>query len=64
MIERHTIKFGPAVSRKELEKAFHESGDTPNHVPDLKKMKARIEVVGDFEDLRKLRVFLAQLSDH
>jgi hypothetical protein len=31
MIERYTIKFGPAVSQHELEKALHESGDTPDH---------------------------------
>jgi len=27
MIERYTIKFGSAVSQKELEKALHENGD-------------------------------------
>jgi hypothetical protein len=54
MIERYTIKFGPAVSQKELEKALHESGETPSQVPDLKKMRARIEVICDFEDLRRL----------
>lgn len=45
------------MSQKELEKALHESGETPNHVPDLKKMKARIEVVGDFEDLKIITIF-------
>jgi hypothetical protein len=49
MIERYTIKFGPAVSQKELEKALHESRDTPAH--QLNKMRAGTEVVGDFEDL-------------
>jgi hypothetical protein len=62
MIDRYTIKFGPAVSQKELEKALHESGDTPTHIPDLKKMKARIEVVGDFEDLKKVAAVLRELS--
>jgi hypothetical protein len=53
MTERYTINFGPAVSQKELEKALHESGETPNHnVPDLTKMKPRIEVVCDFEDVK------------
>jgi hypothetical protein len=28
------------VSQKELEKALHESGETPTAPPDLKKMKA------------------------
>lgn len=51
MIERYTIKFGPAVSQKELEKAIHE-GALEN--ADVHKMKARIEVIGDFEDIKKL----------
>ena len=61
MIEHYTIKFGPAVSQKELEKALHESGETPVQ-PNLHKMKARIEVVGDFEDLKKLKELLVQLA--
>jgi uncharacterized protein with von Willebrand factor type A (vWA) domain len=60
MIERYTIKFGPAVSQKELEKALHESGETPNHTT-LTKMKARIEIVADFEDLKKIAEFLKKL---
>ena len=62
MIERYTIKFGPAVSQKELEKALHESGETPTTPPDLHKMKARIEVVGDFDDIKKLRSLIIELS--
>jgi hypothetical protein len=63
MIERYTIKFGPAVSQKELEKALHESGDTPKeNLPDLKKMKARIEFIGDFEDVKKVVEFVKQLA--
>jgi hypothetical protein len=62
MIERYTIKFGPAVSQKELEKALHESGDTPVH-SQLNKMKARIEIIGDFEDLKKLSVLLKHLAE-
>jgi hypothetical protein len=61
MIDRYTIKFGPAVSQKELEKALHESGETPDHTK-LTKMKARIEIIGDFEDLKKLKEVLIQLS--
>ncbi len=51
MIFHYTLKFSPAVSQKELEKALHESGDTPLELPDMTKMKARIEIVGDFADL-------------
>jgi hypothetical protein len=62
MIDRYTIKFGPAVSQKELEKALHESGETPLQIPDIKKMKARIEVVGDFEDLKEVVDLIKQLQ--
>jgi hypothetical protein len=60
MIERYTIKVCPAVSQKELEKALHESGDTPVH-SQLHKMKARIEIICDFEDLKKLTEILKSL---
>lgn len=60
MIERYTIKFGPAVSQKELEKALHEPDETPAQ-SNLHKMKARIEVIGDFEDLKKVRNLIEEL---
>lgn len=63
MIKRYTIKFAPAVNQNELEKALYESGETPiQNIPDLKRMKARIEVVGHFEDQRVLVQFLSELS--
>jgi hypothetical protein len=62
MIERYTIKFGPAVSQKDLEKALHEDSGKPADLPDLKKMKARIEFIGDFEDVRKIRDVIKSLS--
>lgn len=61
MIDHHIIKFGPAVSQKELEKMLQESGETP-HTSQLHKLKAKIEVVCDFEDLKKIGDFLKQLS--
>jgi hypothetical protein len=63
MIERYTIKFGPAVSQKELEKELNESGDI-SVIPKLNQMKARIEIVGDFEDLKKVVTFIKQLQKH
>jgi hypothetical protein len=57
MIERYTIKFGPAVSQKELEKALNEATD-PAVLKKLQKMKARIEIIADFEDLRGIKEFL------
>jgi len=61
MIERYTIKFGPAVSQKELEKLLH-AGEANLDPKDLHKMKARIEVVGDFEDVKKITAFLRELK--
>jgi hypothetical protein len=61
MIERYTIKFGPAVSQKELEKALHEDGETHTHTK-LTKMKARIEFIGDFEDIRKVKEKIKELA--
>jgi hypothetical protein len=63
MIERYTIKFAPAVSQKELEKALHESGETPVGTT-INKFRARIEFVGEFEDVKKVRDFLKQLENH
>jgi hypothetical protein len=61
MIERYTIKFGPAVSQKELEKALHTETD-PGALAGLHKMKARIEVIGDFEDLKRIAALLKEWS--
>jgi hypothetical protein len=62
MIERHTIKFVPAVSQKDLKKALHESGETPASLPDLSKMKAQIEIVGEFTDFKEVMRLIEQLS--
>lgn len=77
MIDRYTIKFGPAVSQKELEKALNEPfviadkdtlepGEEVALVPTgirstLHQFKARIELMGDFEDIKKLSELLKQL---
>ena len=60
MIERYTIKFGPAVSQKELEKALHEDGDLSK----VHHLKARIDIIGEAEDLKKLVELLKQLKKH
>ena len=64
MIDRYAIKFAPAVSQKELEKALQESGDPPATTPDLKKIRAWVEFVGDFEDVKKLSALLKELSSN
>jgi hypothetical protein len=61
MIERYTIKFGPALSQKELEKSLHQDGETPNQT-NLIKMKARLELIGDFEDVKKISDVLKKLG--
>lgn len=58
MIDRYTIKFGPAVSQKELEKALNEGNDAQH----IHKLKARIEFIGDFADIKKVKEALKQLS--
>jgi hypothetical protein len=57
MIERYTIKFAPAVSQKELEKALHEGIDSPK-IQGLHKLKARIELICDYKDLHQLDEFI------
>jgi hypothetical protein len=61
MIERYTIKFGPAVSQKELEKALNDAKH-PEELKRLQKMKARIEMVSDIEDIKRVSELLKQLS--
>jgi hypothetical protein len=63
MIDRHTIKFGPAVSQKELEKALHEATDLAI-LKNLQKMKATIQVVADFEDIKAIQGLIEKLSTH
>ena len=58
MIERYTIKFGPAVSQKDLEKALYENGDLSK----AHQLRARIELIGEAEDIKKLSELLKQLS--
>ena len=58
MIHHYTIKFGPAVSQKELEKALQEGADLSN----AHQLKAKIELIGEAEDIKKLSQFLKELS--
>jgi len=61
MIERYTIKFGPALSQKELEKALNEATD-PAVLTKLHKMKGRIDIICDFEDLKRLTEMLKSIG--
>ncbi len=51
--ERYTIKFGPAVSQKELEKLLA-TGEAKVDPPHFHKLKVRVEFVGNFEDVKKV----------
>jgi len=62
MIERYTIKFGPAVSQKELEKALNEGKDSPQ-IAGLHKLKARIEFICDYKDLHTIDEFIKHMQD-
>jgi hypothetical protein len=61
MIERYTIKFGPAVSQKDLKQIIN-SGEGPFKPDDLMKIKGRVEFVGDVEDVKKRSELLKELS--
>jgi hypothetical protein len=52
MIERYTIKFGPAVTQKELEKALHDDGDLSK----AHYLKTRIELIGEADDVKKMGI--------
>jgi len=63
MIERYSIKFSPAISQDELRKTLEGMMEyDPQNLDRLHKMKARIEVVCDFSDLREIRSLLEQRS--
>jgi hypothetical protein len=49
------------VSQKELEKIIN-TGEGTFEPDDLRKMKVRIEIVSDLEDVKQLSEFLKQLS--
>lgn len=62
MIDRYTIKFGPAVSQKELEKMLEHNDDSSAATERVHKLKVRIELIGDFADIKKLQQVLKELS--
>jgi hypothetical protein len=58
MISHYTIKFGPAVSQKELEKALR-NPEAEKQLPDMRKLKVRVELICDFEELKKIKGMLS-----
>lgn len=61
MIEHYTLKFTPAVSHKELEKTLNETTD-PSALNNLTKVKVRIEILCDFEELKRVAKLLKDFS--
>jgi hypothetical protein len=63
MTDRCTIKAAPAVSHKEMMKQFESGvGITPGHTAKLSKVKVKIEAIGAYEDMEKLRDLIISLS--
>jgi hypothetical protein len=54
-----TLRFGPAVSQKGLENS-DEYEYWRHALPELHEMKARIEIVADFEDLKRNAAILKE----
>jgi hypothetical protein len=55
---KSTIKFGPAVSQKEMEKRLFDDSTTSDDLKTLRKIKARIELVADIEDIKSVAAFI------
>ncbi|HVB33730.1 MAG TPA: hypothetical protein VNJ52_05070 [Patescibacteria group bacterium] len=63
MIERYTLKFTPAVSHKDLMKHFNEgNGFDEGQLAKLHQMKARIDLLCEPADLKKIGELLKELS--
>jgi hypothetical protein len=41
---------------------LREPGETPDKIPNLKKMKPRIEAIADYEDLKMIAAMLEDLQ--
>lgn len=63
MIESYSLKFAPAITPGELRKKLESMTDyNPADLDRLHKMKAKIEVLCDFSDLREIRALLESRS--
>jgi hypothetical protein len=63
MIDRYTIKLAPAANHKEIMKKMSEGKElAADDLAKLSKVKAKIEIVGDYEDMEKVRNVLKGLA--
>ena len=63
MISHFTIKLAPAANQKEIMKKLS-AGETltPHDLANLSKCRAKLEIVGDYQDLEKVRDVLKELT--
>jgi hypothetical protein len=61
MIDHYTIKPAPAVRHKDIIKKLSEGKLVPD-LAKLSKVKAKLELIGDYEDMEKLRNLLKELA--
>jgi len=65
MIDHYTIKLAPAANHKEIMKKLAEAKElAPDDLAKLSKVKAKIEIVGDYADMEKVRDFLKGMAKH
>jgi hypothetical protein len=63
MIDRCTIKAAPALKHADiLKKLAAGEQPGPNDLANLAKVKAKVEIVGDYADMEKVRDLLKGLS--
>jgi hypothetical protein len=63
MIDHYTIKLAPAANHKDIMKKLSEGKElAPDDLAKLSKVKGKLEIIGDYEDMEKLRNLLIQLS--
>jgi hypothetical protein len=58
----HNLIRLPRLMAQPPEKALHESGEASVR-PNLTKFRARIEFIGDFEDVKKIKEVLRSLEN-
>jgi hypothetical protein len=63
MIDHYTIKLSPAANHKDIMKKLSE-GKTlaPDDLAKLSKVKAKLEIIGDYADMEKVRDVVKELS--
>jgi hypothetical protein len=63
MIDRYTIKLATAANHKEIMRKLSEGKElVPDDLAKLSKVKAKLEIIGDYADMEKVRDLLKDLS--